>query len=125
MAKIDIPDTALKGVREALCAAQSGLNRSGMGSSLLPAQNAHIQDLIRQIDELRPLDADGKHRIHTAHCGCEESGIKICKYCEREIVQLNGPVPEYTYWTHTHSGLTRCWQFLPSKDAEPVLELTT
>jgi hypothetical protein len=64
-----------KGTREALCAAQSALNehaRRGMDIRQVPIWTRDIQDLINEIDKLRPLGSDGKHgERHTAYCGCE------------------------------------------------------
>ena len=117
MPNINISD--LKGTREALCAAQNGLNRSGMGTSLSVAQSANIQRIINQIDVHRPLDSDGKHRIHTAQCGCTDSPIKICVECEREIIMLD------TTWFHAHSMTVRCFLNTPgwNETAKPMLEI--
>jgi hypothetical protein len=64
-----------KGVREALCAAQSGLTeraRSGMDVDRVPYWIDHLQAFISQIDDHRPLGTDGKHgECHTPTCGCD------------------------------------------------------
>lgn len=65
-------DGSLKMLREHLCSAQSL-------SSLLPSNVSivsymdDLQQLINQIDTMRPLGPDGKHGDrHTQHCGCED-----------------------------------------------------
>lgn len=70
MTMIDVGD--LKMAREALCAAQSGLDGSGMGKALSLEQSLRIEKMISQIDVLRPLSPDGKHgTLHTSYCGCD------------------------------------------------------
>lgn len=61
--------STLKGLREALCAAQNALLHTKSG--LRDAQVARLQGLIDDIDRQRPLGRDGKHGdFHTATCGC-------------------------------------------------------
>lgn len=66
-----------KGVREALCAAQSALydraNSAGTGVdvSRILEWTAELQYMIDQIDQVRPLGSNGKHGDwHTGRCGC-------------------------------------------------------
>lgn len=70
MVMIDVGD--LKMAREALCAAQRGLNSSGMSTALSIPQSLRLEKMIDQIDMLRPLGPDGKHgSLHTQYCGCD------------------------------------------------------
>lgn len=67
----------LKMTREALCAAQSALHAQA-ASGALAAQNylhsKRLQEIINEIDRLRPLGPDGQHgSLHTKHCGCYEN----------------------------------------------------
>lgn len=78
MANIDIGDPKL--MRETLCLAQAALMidiaTSGQdflaGYARLEAHSKRIQQMIDQIDVIRPLGPDGEHgNRHTPYCGCE------------------------------------------------------
>jgi hypothetical protein len=66
----------LKMTRDALCAAQTALSRMAAAdgdTDMATHQVWRIGELIRRIDERRPLGPDGKHGTrHTPHCGCED-----------------------------------------------------
>ena len=64
------PDT-LKSLRESLCIGQTAILAAHPEASDL-RHTMVLQRLIDDIDRQRPLDRDGRHRRHTAACGCED-----------------------------------------------------
>lgn len=76
----------LKNAREVLCDAQMQFmwNRQ---VSRTPKNLDFINDLIVQIDVMRPLGSDGKHgNLHTELCGCEDKNLEDEEVIEwREI----------------------------------------
>lgn len=61
-----------KMLREALCVAQGAVRRFPGYSSRAAEFSWYFGELIAEIDRIRPLDRDGKHRdLHTNNCGCE------------------------------------------------------
>lgn len=70
----------IKGLREALCAAQSHL-LTWMPHGYQP-QIFKLQELINECDRHRPLGPDGKHGDrHTATCGCEDKPLPPQRQC--------------------------------------------
>lgn len=74
MVKHEFEILGLKTLREDLCVAQSALSYY----SVTADPNAQIgrikrrDAIVQQIDKLRPLGPDGKHKNrHTEFCGCE------------------------------------------------------
>jgi len=68
MTMIDIGD--LKSARELFCRAQNALIHYKGNYS--PSEINRLQQMIDQIDVLRPLGPNGKHGTrHTDHCGCD------------------------------------------------------
>lgn len=66
VAELPVAPAELKGLREALCWAQTA---AGPGRQ---REVARIDALIHAIDVHRPLGTDGKHGdLHTFTCGCE------------------------------------------------------
>lgn len=61
----------LKMLRETFCLAQTALNE--MWSDKASIHINRLQMLIDELDNYRPLGADGKHgNLHTPKCGCED-----------------------------------------------------
>jgi hypothetical protein len=75
MTKLEVGD--LKSLREALCVAQSAIGLTYSINDQNPyvvSKLNKIQEVLDQIDILRPLGPDGKHgNRHTEHCGCEDN----------------------------------------------------
>lgn len=73
MATIEIGN--LKSARETLCVAQHTINQAWE-----PNRKVHsdlLQEMINQIDILRPLGSDGKHgNLHTPYCGCSITDLE-------------------------------------------------
>lgn len=58
-------------LRETLCVAQNTVWR--MPDGRYRENIDRLQEVIDQIDEKRPIGADGKHgNLHTDECGCED-----------------------------------------------------
>lgn len=78
MVKIEFEIESLKGLREDLCTAQSAITQAyslghgGVKSDYIMGKINRIQTIIDQIDVMRPLGPDGKHKDrHTVLCGCD------------------------------------------------------
>lgn len=74
MAQIEVGN--LKSLWEALCVAQSAMRDSHPDtlSDYTKTYTSRLQEVIDQIEILRPLGRNGKHgRLHTEHCGCADN----------------------------------------------------
>ena len=72
MSDLHLDDT-LKSIRETLCVASTAVNHVPEYASRAAWDTALIGRIIAEIDQQRPLAADGKHGdLHTPTCGCED-----------------------------------------------------
>jgi hypothetical protein len=71
MISFNVPND-VKGLREALCSAQSLATLLSSNVSITHYLE-HLQQLINECDRHRPLGPDGKHgKRHTSTCGCSD-----------------------------------------------------
>ena len=62
-------DYSPKSLHEAFCYAQAFLPTTEQGIYY----KSVLQDLLNELDRMRPLGPDGKHgKLHTDLCGCED-----------------------------------------------------
>jgi len=91
----------IKMLRESLCRGQDALTINW--SEDCSRHSARIQQLIDQLDILRPLGPDGKHGDrHTPYCGCDDQKSKkaICFGCG-SIIYIQ---PDNTIGWHLSAG---------------------
>lgn len=71
---IDIEELdGIKMLRETLSAAKTSIYKSELGVNHSEDHIRRLEDLIKQLDLYRPVNANGKHGDrHTLFCGCDE-----------------------------------------------------
>jgi hypothetical protein len=78
MVRVQLEIENLKGLREDLCVAQSGIGQGRTygrfnNQAEVDGRIKRIQAILDQIDVMRPLGSDGRHGDrHTEFCGCAE-----------------------------------------------------
>lgn len=83
----------LSSLREALCVAQSAIGQAygQRQSAYALGKIGSIQEVLDEIDILRPLGPDGKHGDrHTDFCGCDPNPLLILKRTWRKLPDFNG-----------------------------------
>jgi hypothetical protein len=106
MVKLEVEN--LKRLRESLCVAQSGISQAyavgeshSLQSEYAMSHIRTIQEVLDQIDILRPLGPDGKHgNRHTEFCGCEDNPYL-------DLLNEWRRIPEYPWYELSGRGYIR------------------
>jgi hypothetical protein len=87
MVKLEVKN--LKALREALCVAQSSMSQayvSNKNETHILTKINRVQELINQIDILRPRGSNGKHgNLHTEFCECDPNPLLELKQTWRAL----------------------------------------